>query len=338
MTCQAVALMLVSLVATTAGCRKDEAAGPPRASGYVEATEIKISTRLPGRVAEVRAVEGARAAAGDTLVVLTTHEIDTALDRARAERDQARAQVRLLEAGPRREDVLQAQAQVAVAVADRRAAESELSAARADEARFDQLVRNRAGSEKQRDDAAARRALAEARLKAAEDRIRAAEAVVVRVQAGARADEVDAARARVRAIDAQIGGLEHDRGEAVLTAPSSGVVSARLVEPGELVAPGRPLVVLIDLDHAWVNAYVEEPLVPSLRLGAAATVVTDGGDRLPGQIAFIAPRAEFTPRNVQTSAERAKLVYRVKVTVDNGRGVLKPGMPVTVEFAAGGRS
>ena len=338
MTRQAAALVLVSLLISSTGCRKDEAAGPPHASGYVEATEVKVSARLPGRVADVKAVEGTRVAAGETLVVLTTQQIDTALDRARAERDQARAQVRLLDAGPRREDVLQAQAQVAVAVADRRAAESELSSARADEARFEQLVRNRAGSEKQRDDAVARRALAEARVKAAEDRVRAAEAVVGRVQAGARPDEVEAARARVRAIDAQIAGLEHDRTDAVLTAPTAGIVSSRLAEPGELVAPGRPLVVIIDLDHAWVNAYVEEPLVPSLRLGAAATVVTDGGDRLAGQIAFIAPRAEFTPRNVQTSAERAKLVYRVKITVDNTRGVLKPGMPVTVEFAAGGRS
>ena len=338
MTRQVLTLVLVWLLSISTGCRKDETTGPPRASGYVEATEVKVSARLPGRVAEVKAVEGTRVATGDTLVVLTTQEIDTALDRARAERDQARAQVRLLDAGPRREDVLQAQAQVAVAVAERRAAESELSAARADEARFEQLVRNRAGSEKQRDDAVARRALAEARVKAAEDRVRAAEAVVSRVQAGARPDELEGARARVRAIDAQIAGLEHDRADAVLTAPSAGIVSSRLAEPGELVAPGRPLVVIIDLDHAWVNAYVEEPLVPSLRLGAAATVVTDAGDRLAGQIAFIAPRAEFTPRNVQTSAERAKLVYRVKITVDNSRGVLKPGMAVTVEFAAGGRS
>jgi HlyD family secretion protein len=116
----------------------------------------------------------------------------------------------------------------------------------------------------------------------------------------------------------------------------AGVVSSRLVEPGELVAAGAPLLVVIDLDRAWANAYVEEPLVPGLKVGQSATVVTDAGDRLPGTITFISPRAEFTPRNVQTSAERAKLVYRVKVTVDNAKGVLKPGMPVEVELAAAG--
>jgi HlyD family secretion protein len=94
--------------------------------------------------------------------------------------------------------------------------------------------------------------------------------------------------------------------------------------------------VLIDLDRAWVNAYVEEPLVPDLRLGQAASVMTDAGDELPGRVTFISPRAEFTPRNVQTSEERAKLVYRVKVTVDNRQGILKPGMPAEVRFGEGG--
>jgi HlyD family secretion protein len=119
-----------------------------------------------------------------------------------------------------------------------------------------------------------------------------------------------------------------------MTAPAGGVVTSRLVEPGELVAAGTPVAVILDLDHAWVNAYVEEPTVPSLRIDQAVTVVTDGGDRLPGRISVIGSHAEFTPRNVQTAAERAKLVYRVKVTVDNAAGVLKPGMPVEVEMGA----
>ena len=91
---------------------------------------------------------------------------------------------------------------------------------------------------------------------------------------------------------------------------------------------------LIDLDHAWANVYVEEPLVPTLRIDQPATVLTDAGNRLAGRISFISPRAEFTPRNVQTAEERAKLVYRVKVTVDNREGILKPGMPVEVQFGA----
>jgi HlyD family secretion protein len=78
--------------------------------------------------------------------------------------------------------------------------------------------------------------------------------------------------------------------------------------------------------------YVDEPVVPRLRLGQPVVLVTDAGQRLQGSITFISPKAEFTPRNVQTAAERSKLVYRIKVSADNRDGVLKPGMPVEAEL------
>ena len=318
----------------TAGvaCRDQIPAGPPKASGYVEATEVRVASQVPGRVEQMLAHEGARVEAGATIATIATTDIGLAVDRARAERDQMVAQLRLLQAGARSEDIDQARAQAAAARADRKAADSELAAAEADAQRFEQLVQNRAGSTKQRDDAVARRDLAAARVKAAADRVAAADAAVARLQAGARPQELQAARARIAAVDAQLAALEQDRREATIVSPLAGIVTSRLIEPGELVAVGTPIAVLIDLDHAWANAYVEEPLVPKLRIDQPATVVTDAGDRIPGRIAVISPRAEFTPRNVQTADERARLVYRVKVTVDNRQGILKPGMPVVVEF------
>jgi membrane fusion protein YbhG len=332
--------LLAVAFAISVGCRHETAAGPPRASGYVEATEVKVASKVPGRVAEVRVVEGARVTANQVLVTLQTTDTDLAITRAQAQRAQAAAQLRLLQAGTRTEDIQQAEAQVAAATADKRAADADLASAKEDEARFLQLLRNRAGSQKQADDAVARREQSEAKARAAGDRAGAATATLARLKAGARPEEIEAARAQVAGADAQIATLEHDRAEATVVAPSDGVVTSRLVEPGELVAVGTPLIVVIDLDRAWADAYVEEPLVPSLKIDEAATVITDAGNRLAGRIAFISPRAEFTPRNVQTAAERAKLVYRVKVTVDNRQGVLKPGMPVEVEFGgapAGGR-
>lgn len=325
-------VVAVALGCVMAGCGKGSAPAVPRASGYVEATEVRLSARVTGRVTEVLVAEGARVQIGDTLVRLSTEEIELALKRARAQREQAAAELRLVRAGSRLEDIQQAEAQVAAATAERTAAEAELTAARIDDARFEQLLRSRAGSQKQRDDAVARRTLAEARLQAATDRVQVARAGLSRIKAGARPEEVDAARARVAAMDAQIATLEHDRTQATIVAAAAGVVSSRLVEPGELVGMGSPVLVLTDLDHAWANVYVEEPLVPELRLDGKATVITDGNDRLPGRVALISPRAEFTPRNVQTSAERAKLVYRVKIAVDNRAGILKPGMPVQAEF------
>jgi HlyD family secretion protein len=319
-----------------AACGPGAPAGPPRTSGYVEATEVRVAARVGGRVDRVLAVEGDRVTAGTPVVTLLTTEIALAIDRATAERAQAVAQLRLLEAGPRDEDRRQAEAQVTAARSDQRVAEADLAAARVDEARFEQLVRERAGTTKQRDDAVARREVADARVTAAADRVAVAEATLARVSAPARRQELDAAAGRVAAVNAQIALLQHDLDSAAVVAPTDGVVATRLVEPGELVAPGQPLLVVIDLDRAWANAFVPEPLVPALRIGAPATVITDGGDRLAGEVTFISSKAEFTPRNVQTAEERAKLVYRVKVTVDNRDGVLKPGMPVEVEFQAGG--
>lgn len=330
-----------ALAAAGSACHRTAPAATPRASGYVEGTDVHIASKVAGRIAAVKAVEGQRVAAGDVLVTLETTETDLALSKARADRGQADAQWRLLKAGSRQEDVQQADAQVAAAASDRRAAEAEAVSARADAARFEQLLAANAGSRKEYDDAVARRDRAEATLKAADDKRAAATAQADRLKAGARPEEIQAAQARVAAADAQIAALEHDKAEAVIVAPLAGVVSSRLVEPGELVGPRTPLLVMLDLDHAWANAYVEEPLVPRLHIDDTAIVVTDAGDRVTGRIAFISSEAEFTPRNVQTSDERAKLVYRVKVTVDNRNGVLKPGVPVEVQFpaaaAAGGR-
>jgi HlyD family secretion protein len=323
----------VLAVVAVGACSREPSDAPPRASGYVEATEVQVAAKVPGRAEEVRVTEGARVTAGDVLVRLATTDTDLALGRAKAERAGAAAQARLLDAGARVEDLRQAEAQVAAGTADVRAAEAELEAALADEQRYQQLVDRNAGATKPRDDARARRQATAARVQALRDRLAAAEATLARLRAGARAEERDAARARLAAADAEITTLNQRRDDATIVAPAAGTVVSRLVEPGELVPAGAPVAVLLDLDHAWVNAYVEEPLVPTLRIGQAAMVLTDAGDRVPGTVAVIAPRAEFTPRNVQTTAERARLVYRVKITVDNRNGMLKPGMPVEVELS-----
>ena len=94
--------------------------------------------------------------------------------------------------------------------------------------------------------------------------------------------------------------------------------------------------VVVDLDHAWADVFVAEPTVPQIKIGQPATVFTDaGGNGLPGTVAYISPKAEFTPRNVQTAEERSKLVYRVRINVDNKEGVLKQGMPVEAEIPLG---
>lgn len=303
-----------------------------RVSGYVEATEVRIAPEVGGRVLERPVDEGDRVTAGQVIARLDTRDTDLALARLAAERAQAQAQLRLLVAGARAEDIRQAEAQVASADAQTTAAEVELAAATADYDRFASLVASNSGSEKQRDDAATRRDVAAARLEAARQAAQAARETLARLRAGARSEEIDAARARVAVVDAQIAALEKSRADATVMSPLAGVITTKLVDPGEIVAPRTPLVVVTDLDHAWANVYVDEPLVPRLTIGQSAILVTDAGQRIDGTVTFISPKAEFTPRNVQTADERAKLVYRVKVTVDNREGVLKQGMPVEAEL------
>jgi HlyD family secretion protein len=312
-------------------CRSAET-GPARASGYVEATEIRVAPEVGGRVIEAAVSEGDRIEAGAVIARLDTADVQLAIRRAEAERDQAVAQLRLLQAGSRAEDVRQGAAQLESARADVQAAESERQAAAADLRRFEALLQSNAGSRKQRDDAATRLEIATARVAAAQDRARAAAEGVARLRSGARPQEIAGARARVAVVEAQIAALEKSAADAVVKSPVGGIVTSKLVDAGETIAPRTPLMVVSDLDRAWANVYVDEPLVPRLRLGQKATLVTDAGQRIEGTITFISPKAEFTPRNVQTADERSKLVYRIKVSVDNRQGILKTGMPVEAEL------
>jgi HlyD family secretion protein len=319
------------LAASGVACNRDDTAAP-RASGYVEATEVRVASEVGGRIAELLVDEGKRVAAGDLIARIDGGDMEIAIRRASADRDQAAAQLRLVEAGARAEDIRQARAQAESADADVAAAQAELDAATADLQRFEALLQANAGSRKQRDDATTRRQVAAARVSAARQRARGADETVARLKAGSRAEEIAAARARVASAAAQLAALEKNLSDAQVKAPIGGVVTSKLVDAGEVIAPRTPIVVISDLDRAWANVYVDEPVVPQLRLGQAATLVTDAGQRLPGTVTFISPRAEFTPRNVQTADERSKLVYRIKVTVDNREGVLKPGMPVEAEL------
>jgi HlyD family secretion protein len=325
--------LLLWIAAAAASCAAPPPANRVRASGHVEATETRLAPEAGGRILTVSAVEGDRVAAGQTLLTLDRREADLALQRARADRAQAEAQLALAQAPPRDEDVRQAEAQIAIARTEVSATGSELAAAEQDLERFEQLLKSNSGSQKQRDDAATRRDVARQRVAAAEGRVRSAEEALRRLRAGSRREEIDAARARVAATAAQIATLEKTIGDTTFAAPVSGIVTQKLVEVGEVIAPRTPAFIVADLDHAWADVFVAEPAVPRITIGQSATVFTDaGGSGIEGRVTYISPKAEFTPRNVQTAEERSKLVYRIRVAVDNSGGVLKQGMPVEADI------
>jgi HlyD family secretion protein len=324
--------VIAASLAVLAGCREPEPSDTVRVSGHVEATEVQVAAEVGGRLVELRVAEGDRVTAGAVVAQLDTRDVELQAGRARAERNVADAQVRLLLAGARPEDIRQAEAQADSASAEVAGAQAELRAAEMDLQRFEALLGANAGSQKQRDDARARVDVARERDRGARDRVRAAREVVARLQSGAQREEVEAARARVQSVDAELAVLEKMRTDAVVAAPVTGIITQTLSDAGELIAPRVPLLVITDMDHAWANLFVPEPFMSMVAIGQAVDVVTDAGDVVPGKVTFISPQAEFTPRNVQTADERSKLVYRIKVAVDNRAGVLKQGMPVDAEL------
>ena len=170
-------------------------------------------------------------------------------------------------------------------------------------------------------------ALAEARLASAMAHLEAAQADPSPEQLAAAQAQVDSAQAALEVLQAQ---LE----KVVLDAPMDGIVLERLVEPGEVVLPSRPLITMARLDHLTITVYVPEDRYGEVKLGQTARLVVDSfpGETFTVTVIHIADEAEFTPRNVQTAEGRRSTVYAVKLAIDNPAGKLKPGMPGDVEF------
>jgi HlyD family secretion protein len=301
-------------------CGKDEAPGTITASGHVEATEVRVATKVAGSVDVLPVQEGDRVAADQEIARIDTTSARIALSGARAERDQAAAALRLHRAGSRREDVGEAQAQLARAQAELTGAQRELE-------RMEALFASGSGTDKSRDDARTRRDQATAAVEAARERLG-------KLKAGSRPEEIEGASARVAALEARIAELEQQVADAVVKSPTGGAVTEKLVERGEVVSRGTALAVVSDLDHPWLTVYVSEPDLGRIRLGQDVEVTTDAGQKRQGRVTFISSQAEFTPKNVQTPEERAKLVYRIKIGLPNPDGVFKAGMPAEARLQA----
>lgn len=156
----------------------------------------------------------------------------------------------------------------------------------------------------------------------------------------ARARDIEVARAIVRTAHEQLRLARILLDYTVLRAPFAGVILVRQAELGEVMLPGTPVVTLADLNHVWLRAYVQETDLGRIRWGQAAIIHTDTypDRRYAGRISFISSKAEFTPKSVETHAERVTLVYRIRIDVENPAQELKPGMPAdaTIDLASAG--
>jgi HlyD family secretion protein len=316
MTRSAVVVALAGMCA--AGCSGHRNGAPIIASGHVEATEVRVATKVAGTLASLRFEEGDVVKVDQLLAEIDTTDTRLALGVARGDRDQAAAQLQLMLAGARREDIADAEAQVQRAEADMLVAQKDLD-------RMEGLLASGSGTAKGRDDARARRDVAASVLTSAKERLK-------KLSVGNRPEEIEAARARLASADARVAQLDQQLKDAAIASPVAGVVTEKVSERGELVARGTVIAVVTDLANPWLTVYVAEPDVPRLRIGQDVEVVTDAGDKRTGRLAYVSSQAEFTPKNVQTRDERVKLVYRLKVTLPNSDGLFKPGMPAEAAF------
>lgn len=279
-------LLLVVLVAATAAAaywrHMRPAALPPEivgANGRLEAEQVEISAKLPGRLAEVRVEEGDLVRAGSIIAVLDGLELE--------------AQLRGAEAQVRRGDQAAAEARAGVS-----RAQSELSLARKDHERAVTLFRDGYVSRERLDQQ-------HARVETAEATLRATQAALNQAIAGGDAAAAEAQR------------LLHQLDDLVLRTPRSGRVQYRLAHPGEVIGAGARVVTILDIGDVYMTVYVPAAEAGRLAIGDEARLVLDPVPQyvIPAYVSFVAPEAQFTPKAVETAAEREKLMFRVKVRI-----------------------
>lgn len=292
------------------------------ASGTIEATQADLGFQVAGRLQEVTVREGDQVTAGTPIAALERDELIAQRNVALAQLAGAQASLSELLAGSRPEEIAQAEAAVAVAT-DRR------NGARRDVERLRPLADQSLVSKQQFDRQSTALDVAEGEVAQATEQLRI-------LKTGPRAERIAAQRAATEQATAVIERIDAMLSQTVLLAPSDGVVTVRHREPGEALSPGNPVATLRDLDDRWVRIYVPGDQVGRLTLGQSATITADAEPqkRYAGEVSYIASVAEFTPRNVQTTKDRVKLVYEVRVRVTGDPMVdLKPGLPADVQFS-----
>lgn len=344
-------------------------------SGNIEVTDAEVAFKIAGRVEKRLVDEGVLITQGEVVAVLDSSDLQEEVELRRAELAAAQAALAELEAGSRPQEITAAKAnldkaeaalkeletgfrpqEIAAAEATLKAATLEATQLETELARAGRLVKQNAISQEAYDrarsnyDVAAQRAreaaerldlLREgvrqeqiAQARAARDQLKAQYELI---KIGPRQEQIDQARARVEQAKAALRLAETRLGYATLVSPLSGVVLSKNIEPGEFVSPGTPVVTVGDLVNVWLRAYINQTDLGRVKVGQKAQVTTDTypGKVYEGHVSFISSEAEFTPKSVQTATERVKLVYRIKIDIQNPSMELKPGMPADAVIAAG---
>jgi HlyD family secretion protein len=286
--------------------------------GNVDIREVEMAFRQSGRLATVTVDEGDRVGAGELLAELDAEPFQDALAVAEAEVQQASAEWDKLRRGYRAQEIAEARQSVRQAEAALRYAASELK-------RQSAVVTSGATTEKNYDLARSTRDQAAAQLAAAK------EAWALKKE-GSRREDIAAAEAKLAGARAALAQAKTALADTRLTATAPAIVLARVREPGSMVNASAPVYTLSLRDPLYVRAYVGERHLGRVVPGSKVTVRSDSSDKVyQGQIGFVSPRAEFTPKSVETTELRTDLVYRLRIIISDADEALRQGMPVTVQ-------
>lgn len=286
-----------------------------RVSGNIEATDAQASFKLPGRVEQRPAAEGQSIKKGELIAVLDTREFEQEVAIRRADLDLAEAVLAELQAGSRQQEI-----DAARATFER--AKAEMQQQQRDYLRQKELFEKNVISNQEYERSLTGFEVATARLKEAEEQFKL-------VEEGPRQEKIQQAKATVQQVKEALTLAEIRLGDTTLLSPLSGIVLSEHIEPGEYVVPGTAVVTVADLQDVWLRAYINETDLGRVKVGQRVEVTTDSypSKKYGGLISFISSQAEFTPKTVQTPEQRVKLVYRVKIEIENLDMELKPGMP-----------
>jgi len=287
--------------------------------GNVEIRQVDLSFNAEGTVVAMPKWEGDRARRGELIAELDPATYQSAYDLAIARRDAAKAQLDVLLAGTRPEQIDQARANVA-------AAQASLANAEATYERQQGLAARNASTKQLLDDA--RMALDAGRAKL--DQMQAALTEAVN---GPRPEDIATARAQLRAAEATAELAATQLARTKLMAPANGTIMTRIIEPGTVVLPAANVYSMALDEEVWVRAFAPEPLLPRLVPGTEVTLNTDGsGKSYRGSIGYVSPAAEFTPKTVETPELRTQLVYRLRIRIKDPDDAVRQGMPVTIRL------
>lgn len=291
--------------------------------GNVDIRQVQLAFNGSERIARMQAREGEPVKQGQLLATLDTVRLASNVDLQQAQLVSQQQVVARLEAGSRPEEILKAQADVDAA---RIAADNSTHSYQ----RLQALVLKHFVAQQQADDALAAADAAQARYHALQETLKL-------VQMGPRKEDIAAAKAMLNANKAALEVARKALADASLYAPDNGIIQERILEPGDMASPQRPVYTLALTDPIWVRAYVQGPDLGKLKPGMGAEVSTDSypGKRYRAWIGYISPTAEFTPKSVETSEVRSSLVYQVRIFVCNPQDELRLGMPATVTIPLG---